>query len=672
MSEPKLIIKEESSAKKTRSPPKKPKVEQSVPRKKKLKTDADKAAEREQHLRFGKAEITPDEASRMTKQQKRAMYAAAAARSAVHREVDQYEDENVGVQALSEGEKAAETTHDIAKSRYARKLKKKAKMQGKKGARIAKSSVQKPPAEQDAGASGTGEGSSNWLSRWKQRQEIRKSHYAAAHSGTAAQTAGGKAVSNGTTAAKSGMEQVIDKGKSVVSTAVNGIANFAKSNAHVLLIVGVFLLLLLLVMSAFSSCSILFSGTTQVSGQTIYTAEDRDIRGAETDYKKLEKELDKKIKRTPTDHPGYNEYQYHLDPIEHDPWQLTSFLTTLYDDYTRSEVQGKLKETFKKQYKLTTWVEVQIRYKTVWVISPAGIPVPTQVPYEYRIFHTQLVNKGLEVVIREELNNDQWKRYEIFQDTLGGRPYLFNGGLPPGGSDGSGTPGIDYQVPAEALTDEEFAAIYKEAQKYVGTPYVWGGSTPETGFDCSGYVCWVYNQNGYNVGRTTANGLWNKSQHISEAEAKPGDLVFFEGTYDTPGKSHVGIYLGNGMMVSAGDPIKYANIHSSYWQKYLSGFGRLSKWLEEEMSEKLDKLRASLEKERERRIKINTRIESLERRIQEAEAAEVNEMVRTAKVTPEQLAALLRQSATSTPTPAALSAVGATFNKEESDNEDDK
>ena len=578
MSEPKLIIKEESSAKKTRSPPKKPKVEQSVPRKKKLKTDADKVAERAQHLRFGKAEITPDEASRMTKQQKRAMYAAAAARSAVHREVDQYEDDNVGTQALSEGEKAAETTHDISKSRYARKLKKKAKMQGKKGARTAKSSVQKPPAAQDAGASGTGEGSSNWLSRWKQRQEIRKSHYAAAHSGTAAQTAGGKAVSNGTTAAKSGMEQVIDKGKSVVSTAVNGIANFAKSNAHVLLIVGVFLLLLLLVMSAFSSCSILFSGTTQVSGQTIYTAEDRDIRGAETDYKKLEKELDKKIKRTPTDHPGYDEYRYHLDAIEHDPWQLTSFLTTLYDDYTRSEVQAKLKETFAKQYKLTTWVEVQTRYRTVVMIDIfTGIPYTVQVPYEYRIFHTKLVNKGLEVVIREELDNDQWKRYEIFQDTLGGRPYLFNGGLPSGGSDGSGAPGIDYQVPAEALTDEEFAAIYKEAQKYVGTPYVWGGSTPETGFDCSGYVCWVYNQNGYDVGRTTANGLWNKSQHISEAEAKPGDLVFFEGTYDTPGKSHVGIYLGNGMMVSAGDPIKYANIHSSYWQKYLSGFGRLSK-----------------------------------------------------------------------------------------------
>ncbi len=578
MSNPKLNIKEESSVKKTRSPPKKARVEQSVPRKKKLKTDADKAAERAQHLRFGKAELTPDELSRLSKAQKREMYAAHAARSAVHREVDQYEDDNVGTQALSEGEKTAGNVRDISKSIYARKLKKKAKMRGKNGSKTAKSTPQEPTAAQDAGASGTSEGSSNWLSRWKQRQEIHKSYYAAARSGTAAQTAGGKAASNGTNAAKSGMEQVIDKGKSVVSTAVNGIANFAKSNAHVLLIVGVFLLLLLLVMSAFSSCSILFSGTTQVSGQTIYTAEDRDIRGAETDYKKLEKELDKKIKRTPTDHPGYDEYRYHLDAIEHDPWQLTSFLTTLYDDYTRSEVQAKLKETFAKQYKLTTWVEVQTRYRTVVMIDIfTGIPYTVQVPYEYRIFHTKLVNKGLEVVIREELDADQWKRYEIFQDTLGGRPYLFNGGLPPGGSDGSGAPGIDYQVPAEALTDSEFAAIYKEAQKYVGTPYVWGGSTPETGFDCSGYVCWVYNQNGYNVGRTTANGLWNKCQHISEAEAKPGDLVFFKGTYDTPGMSHTGIYLGNGMMVSAGDPIKYANIHSSYWQKYLSGFGRLSK-----------------------------------------------------------------------------------------------
>ena len=579
MSNPKLNFKEETSVKKTRSPPKKARIEQSTPKKKKLKLDADKAAEKAQHLRFGKAELTPDELSRLSKAQKREMYAANAARTAVHREIEQYEEDNVGVQALSEGEKAAGNVRDISKSRYARKLKKKAEMQGKKKAHNTKSSAQESAGAQDAGATGTGEGGSNWLSRWRQKRDIRQGYYAAARSGgTAAQTAGGKkAVSSGASAARSGVEQVVDKGKSVVGSAVNGLMTAAKSNAHVLVIVGVFLLLILMVMSGFSSCGILFSGGTQVSGQTMYSAEDMDIRGAEQDYKKLEKELDKKIKRTPTDHPGYNEYQYHLDPIEHDPWQLTSFLTTLYDDYTRSEVQGKLKETFKKQYKLTTWVEVQIRYKTVWVISPAGIPVPTQVPYEYKIFHTKLENRGLEVVIREELTEDQWQRYQIFQDTLGGRPYLFNGGLPPGGSDGSGAPGIVYTVPAEALTDTEFAAIYEEAKKYVGTSYVWGGSTPETGFDCSGYVCWVYNQNGYDVGRTTANGLWQKSRHISEAEAKPGDLVFFKGTYDTPGMSHVGIYLGNGKMVSAGDPIKYADIHSSYWQQYLAGFGQLSK-----------------------------------------------------------------------------------------------
>ena len=270
MSNPKLNIKEESSAKKTRSPPKKARVEQSVPRKKKLKTDADKAAERAQHLRFGKAELTPDELSRLSKAQKREMYAAHAARSAVHREVDQYEDDNVGTQALNEGVKSEEAVSDFSKNRYARKLKKKAKLQAKKNTPTAKSSAFGSDKAQSAKATSS-EGNSNWFARWWQKQDIQKSYRAATRSGgTAAQTAGGqKAASGGVPAAKSGMEQVIDKGKSVVSTAVNGIANFAKSNAHVLLIVGVFLLLLLLVMSAFASCSILFSGTTQVSGQTM-------------------------------------------------------------------------------------------------------------------------------------------------------------------------------------------------------------------------------------------------------------------------------------------------------------------------------------------------------------------------------------------------------------------
>lgn len=555
MSDQKLKFKEETSVKKTRSLPKKSMAEQAVPKKKKLKLDTDKAAEKAQHLRFGKADLTVEESQHLSKAQKREMYAAALAQAVVHQEADRYEEDNVGVQALNEGSKTAERLPALGKSRYAQKLKKQKKLQ---------KPVQRP--ERNAGAEPPQhDPGSHPLSRTKQRRLNQHRARAAAQAGKqtarAVQSAG-----------------VAEKVKTLTASAAQGSTALIKSNAHLFVALGVLAVLLLLLLSGFSSCGVLFSGGTQVSGQVFYTAEDEDIRGAEQDYKELERKLQQKIARTPLDNPGYHEYQYHLDPIQHDPWQLTSFFTTLYDDYTRSEVQAKLQEVFKKQYKRTTWVEVQIRYKTVWMVDPITlIPYPVQIPYEYRIFHTKLENKGLETVIRGELNEDQWKRYKIFQDTLGGRPYLFSGGLPPGGSDGSGEAGIDYQVPAEALTDSEFAAIYKEAQKYVGTPYVWGGSTPKTGFDCSGYVCWVYNQNGYNMGRTTAEGLWQKSQPIREAEAKPGDLVFFEGTYDTPGKSHVGIYLGNGMMLSAGDPIKYANIHSSYWQKHLAGFGRLSK-----------------------------------------------------------------------------------------------
>ena len=555
MSDPKLKFKEETPRSKTRSPPKKSMAEQAVPKKKKLKLDADKAAEKAQHLRFGKADLTVEESQHLSKAQKREMYAAALVQAAVHREADRYEEDNVGVQALNEGSKTAERLPALGKSRYAQKLKKQKKLQ-KPVQRPEKKAGSEPP-QHDTG--------SHPLSRTKQRRlnqhRARATAQAGKQTARAVQSAG-----------------VAEKIKTLTASAAQGSTALIKSNAHLFVALGVLAVLLLLLLSGFSSCGVLFSGGTQVSGQVFYTAEDEDIRGAEQDYKELERKLQQKIARTPLDNPGYHEYQYHLDPIQHDPWQLTSFLTTLYDDYTRSEVQAKLQEIFKKQYKRTTWVELQIRYKTIWMVDPITlIPYPVQIPYEYRIFHTKLENKGPETVIRGELNEDQWKRYKIFQDTLGGRPYLFSGGLPPGGSDGSGEAGIDYQVPAEALTDSEFAAIYKEAQKYVGTPYVWGGSTPKTGFDCSGYVCWVYNQNGYNVGRTTAEGLWQKSQHIREAEAKPGDLVFFEGTYDTPGKIHVGIYLGNGMMLSAGDPIKYANIHSSYWQKHLAGFGRLSK-----------------------------------------------------------------------------------------------
>ena len=291
--QPKKLRMEEGKADTaTRSPPKKSRATQTIPKKKKLKSEAEKAKEKAAKLRLGKVEITLEEVSRMTKAQKRELYAAAATRSAAHREVEQYEDDNVGAQALNEGEKTAEGAGHYTRSRYARRLKKKAKLQaGKK-----KTRTEKTAASDESKRTSTAEGEVHWFSRWKQRQEIRKSYYAAAQSGgTAAQAAGSsKAASGSASAARSGVEQVADKGRSAVSAAVNGIANFAKGNAHALVVVGVFLLLLLLVMSAFSSCSILFSGTTHVSGQTIYTAEDRDIRAQSRTIRNWKKSWTKK------------------------------------------------------------------------------------------------------------------------------------------------------------------------------------------------------------------------------------------------------------------------------------------------------------------------------------------------------------------------------------------
>lgn len=526
----KLNFVDEDSGTKGRAPPGSQADAEKKPKPRKLKSDAQKAKERAEQLRFGKAEITVDEASRMTKEQKAAMYASSTLATAAHRKIEEYEDDNVGLKSAHEAEKGAELTGRISDSRYSKKLKKRGK--------LLKTKVQKKAAADKPDGP-----ESNPISKAKQRQAYQQQARSAAQAARTGTTAAGqKAAASGSSTVQSGVNGVIAKGKEVVGGAAKGAAVFAKSHAHLLVIGGVLVVLLLLMLSAFSSCSILFGGTTHVMGQTTYTAEDEDIRGAEEDYKRLEQQLQRKIDTMEMTHPGMDEYQYDLDPIEHDPWELTSYLTTLHDDYTRGEVQGTLQNTFNKQYKLTTWVEPQIRYRVVVVPSPVPPYFTTTLePYVYLILHVELENRGLETVIREELDDDQWKRYEILQDTKGGRPYLFNGSLSWGGSDGSGEPGIDYQVPAEALTDPEFAAMLEEAEKYLGTPYVWGGSSPETGMDCSGYVCWVLNKSGWDVGRTTANGLWQKAAKISEQEAKPGDLVFFEGTYDTPGASHVGI-----------------------------------------------------------------------------------------------------------------------------------
>ena len=345
---------------------------------------------------------------------------------------------------------------------------------------------------------------------------------------------------------------------------------------------GILTLVILVIFSFVTSCSVFFPGGTGTVWTTSYTAEDEDILGAESDYCQMEAALKAEIEAIPSSYPDYDEYNFNLDPIIHDPHQLAAMLTAIHEAYTRGEVQGTMSAIFDAQYELilTETIEIRTRTETRTGTDPTTgetYSYEVEVEYEWKILNITLLNYGIDTVAYGMLSGDDLERYQILQETQGNRPELFGGFSLSVGSDGSGEAGIDYEVPAEALTDPEFAAMLEEAEKYLGTPYVWGGSSPETGFDCSGYVCWVLNESGWDVGRTTANGLWQQAAKISEQEAKPGDLVFFEGTYDTDGASHVGIYVGDGMMISAGDPIKYSDIHSSYWDGHLLGFGRIPK-----------------------------------------------------------------------------------------------
>ena len=323
-----------------------------------------------------------------------------------------------------------------------------------------------------------------------------------------------------------------------------------------------------------------------------------DCRG---DYLELEKELDKQIRQMESTHPGYDEYRYQLDEIGHDPYQLISHLTAVYEQFTRGQVKPVIEELFKQQYLLKVWetIEIRTRMETRVGIRPTidafgNVSMETytyqeEVEYEYKILNVLLKNKGFDTIARKNMNRKQTGRYDAYNLTYGNRPELFGAGSPTysggttgsigtgGGTGGSGG-GFKYDIPSEALSDEKFARMIEEAEKYLGMPYVWGGSSPSTSFDCSGFVCWVINNsgNGWSVGRTTANGLRGKCSYVSPADAKPGDLIFFEKTYNTVGASHVGIYVGNGMMIHCGDPISYTSINSTYWQSHFLGFGRIN------------------------------------------------------------------------------------------------
>ena len=537
----------------------KAKLSTRAPPKRGLKMDADKAKERSAQLRFGKAEFGEE----IAKPKRRKPGTEALLGGEAHRQVDkQNQDENAGVQAAHEGERLAEgTAKKLKDGKYSKKLKayKKAERLDKAAD---KANIQALRRKQQAT-----QPMSNPLSRWKQRQQIKASYYARKN--------GGKA---GGSAANTARSAATRKAKAAAAKA----AQFASTHAHMILMGGVLVLLILVIFCFITSCSVFFPGGMGTVWTTSYTAEDEDILGAEADYKALEEALRAEIAAIPSSYPDYDEYTWDLDPITHDPHQLAAVLTAIHEAYTRGEVQGTMQSIFDQQYELilSETIEIRTRTETRTGTDPTTGDTYTyevEVQYEWKILNITLLNYGIDSVARGMLSGDDLDRYDILQETQGNRPELFGGVSVGYGSDGSGETGIDYEVPAEALSDPEFAAMLEEAEKYLGTPYVWGGSSPETGFDCSGYVCWVLNQSGWDVGRTTANGLWQQSAKVSEHEAKPGDLVFFQGTYDTPGASHVGLYVGDGMMISAGDPIKYSNIHSSYWDKHLLGFGRIPK-----------------------------------------------------------------------------------------------
>ena len=518
-----------------------------------------------------------------------------------HQKVHQVEKDNSGVEAAHKSEEAAERLHHFVKGR--KKPKDKSARAEKRGGEDQKSSRLKFTESEGGTAENVAEpslkkkqpqppptaagGESKTVGAKFYQKKQYKDAYAAAKRGQKAGTAASKQAAAAT-------NTITEKAKAAVQEIV-------VQNKTLWVSIGVGILLVMVMLGAFSSCGAAIQGTGSTFVGTTYPSKDADMKGAEEDYLELEKELDKQIRQMESTHPGYDEYRYQLDEIGHDPYQLISHLTAVYEQFTRGQVKPVIKELFKQQYLLKVWetIEIRTRMETRVGIRPTidafgNVSMETytyqeEVEYEYKILNVLLKNKGFDTIARKNMNQKQTGRYDAYNLTYGNRPELFGAGSPTysggttgsigtgGGAGGSGG-GFKYDIPSEALSDEKFARMIKEAEKYLGMPYVWGGSSPSTSFDCSGFVCWVINNcgNGWSVGRTTANGLRGKCSYVSPADAKPGDLIFFEKTYNTVGASHVGIYVGNGMMIHCGDPISYTSINSTYWQSHFLGFGRIN------------------------------------------------------------------------------------------------
>ena len=478
--------------------------------------------------------------------------------SQVHREVRQSEDDNVGVEAAHKVEQAVESGGRLVQSAHrAHQLKpyRAAIRAEKKLERTNLDALQKK-AEIDSPTS-------NPVSKWQQKQAIKKQYAAAKHNQAAQTTA--KAAENTAKAAKKAAEKAEKAGK------------YVWEHRRGFAIAAAILLMLAFLLNGLSSCSVMMDGVGSGIAASTYPSQDADMLGAEAQYCAMEAELQRYLDTYESSH-DYDEYHFDLDTIEHDPYVLISMITALHQgEWTLDEVQGTLQMLFDRQYILTEDVVVETRYRTetdTWTDADGNTHTDTyQVPYDYYICTVTLENFNLSHVPVYIMSEEQLGMYATYMATLGNRPDLFPGsGYIGKYVEGSYT---DYDIPPEALDDEVFAAIIKEAEKYLGYPYVWGGSSPSTSFDCSGFVSWVINHSGWDVGRLGAQGLCNICTPVPSANVKPGDLVFFTGTYDTPGVSHVGIYVGNNMMIHCGDPISYANLNSSYWQSHFYRYGRL-------------------------------------------------------------------------------------------------
>ena len=479
------------------------------------------------------------------------------------------QDNNSGVEAAHFTEGSAEgAARAGSRFQYGRKLRQYKKLERleKKADKDAVDSIfaERMKADPQAG--------SNLFSRWRQKQAIKK-EYAAAKAGAAA----AENTAAGTAKAAQGTASMTEKA-----------FQFVQNHSHIIIGIAAVGLLVLVIAGSVSSCSVLINGGGNVVLGTSYTAEDEDLKGVETDYTKLEDKLRKQIDRIETDHPGYDEYRYNLAEIGHNPYELASLLTVEFENYTRSQVQARLQSIFEAQYELKLVEKVEIRTRKETRVGYSYNPITgtghtytyqVTVQYEYKILNVTLLNRGVDYVARNSgLTDDQLQRYEVTLECRGNRDDLF-AGIAFATPDGAGSSGEyqDYDIPGEALTDEKFRKMITEAEKYLGYPYVWGGSSPSTSFDCSGFVSWVINHcgNGWNVGRQTANGLMGKCDIIPKSEAKPGDLIFFQKTYNTSGASHVGIYVGNGMMIHCGNPISYASIETNYWRQHYYCMGRI-------------------------------------------------------------------------------------------------